>query len=478
MLDKIRNLLKHTVIYGLGNFISRGITFFLLPLLTNSMSPAEYGKLAIIQTFIGLAEVFFTAGMRPSILRYSNKEAVTREAAFSGGLIWILIASIIGFAALKIFQSFFALQSGVESNLIYNYMIAILILDALSIPAYAFLQIAGKPLYYTLLKISNVILYFAGCVYLVVLKKEASVDSVMTANIVASGSLLLFCLPLFFQNFRFRLPPNVLMPMLRFGAPYIPNVLFVVVMDLMNRILIGRMLGLEAVGYFTAAMKLAMMMNLIVLAFQTAWQPFFLSHLKDPKGSELFARVFTYYLFATLSVFLMIGIFYPQIASLGFHGFMLIGRQYHSGLSIIPIVLMAYLFCGIYSNFIVGIYAKEKTLIIPLITCVGAIVNVSANFLLIPRFGLTGAAVATLLSYLTITIILYPISQRLFQIHYEWARIFKLFIATGLVFGATHLTDSVSIKMAMCFFFPILLFGLKTFSADELRQLKQRFPWR
>ncbi len=187
MLEKIRGLFRNTVIYGMGNFISRGITFLLLPLLTNCMTPAEYGKLAIIQTFIGLAEVFFTAGMRQSVLRYSAKDKFSREEAFSGGLFWIMTASLAGSALLIAFRPFFLSLSGLDSPVIYRYMIFILVLDALSIPPYALLQITQKAVFYALLKVVNVSIYFGRCVYLCVMKKQANVDAVLTANIAASA---------------------------------------------------------------------------------------------------------------------------------------------------------------------------------------------------------------------------------------------------------------------------------------------------
>lgn len=472
MQGKIQGLFKNTVIYGMGNFVSRGITFLLLPLLTNSMSPAEYGKLSIIQTFIGLAEVFFAVGMRQSILRYSAKDKFTREEAFSGGVFWIIMASVVGSAVLMVFRPFFEGVSGLHSSIIYRYMIFILILDALSIPPYAVLQMAGRPLYYALLKVANVSVYFGGCFYLVFLKGQADVDAVLTANIAASAVLILLCLPVFLKHARFKLPWGLLKPMLRFGAPYIPNVVFVVTMDLINRVFIGRMLGLEAAGYFTAAIKLALIMYLVVYAFQTAWQPFFLSHLNDPHGGRLFARVFTYYLLATCAVFLFIGVFYREIASLHFRGFMLIGSEYHSGLNIIPIVLLAYAFCGMYSNFIVGIYAREKSYIIPLITFVGAAVNVAANFLLIPVLKLTGAALATLLSYIVITVILYPVSQRLYAVHYEWKRIIRIAACTAGVFACAALFQGLAARIAAVAAFLPLLVLTGSFEREEIEKLK------
>jgi O-antigen/teichoic acid export membrane protein len=472
MLRQIKSLFTQTAIYGIGNILARGISFLLVPLLTNAISPAEFGKLGVVQTFIGLAEVFFMCGMRQSILRYSPDERYSREKAFSAGLFWIALSCLLWFTVLKLLAGPLNAAIGLNAPAVYDYMLVILILDAIAIAPYTYLQSAQKPVRFVALKVLHVTIYFGGCIYFVVFRKQADVEAVMIANIWASLTLVALGLPIIFANLRRDVPGHLLKRMLQFGLPYIPNIIFVVIIDLIGRILIARFLDLDAAGYYNAASKMAMLMFLVVYAFQIAWQPFFLSHLKDSRAPALFARVFTYYGFVTTCLFLVLGLFYREIAALSVGGYSLIGESYRQGLYVIPVILLAYIFCGAYSNFIVGIYAKEKTYYVPFITFAGAVLNIAANVLLLPRIGIMGAAVATLLSYAVMAVILYPVSRRLFAVPYEWTRIIKLALAGAAVFWAAQMPGHAGLRLLIMLGFVPLLFVLRFFEKDELEKFR------
>ncbi|MFH0920080.1 MAG: oligosaccharide flippase family protein [Fibrobacterota bacterium] len=474
MAGQIGKLLTHTMVYGLGNFISKGLMFLLMPLLTNTISPDEYGKFGIAQTFIGLAEVFFMVGMRQAILRYRVKEGCSPEEVFSAGMHWIFIACAVFTAALVLLRGPVDRLLTLDSPAIFRSMLFILVLDAMAVGPFAWLQSTQRSHYYVGLRLAHVAVYFTFCFYFIILKKQTGVNAVLLANIGASTVQLLFCIPVFLKNLRFTLNRGLMQRMIAFGLPYIPNVVFVIVIDLIDRILLARLMDHEAVGQYSAACKLAAVMFLAVSAFQTAWQPFFLSHLKSgDTGSRLFSRVLTYYFLVTALIFISMGLFYPEIASFSVGGFSVIGAGYRQGLAVIPVILLAYVFCGIYTNFIVGIYAKEKTIYIPFITFVGAFLNVSVNFIAIPRFGIMGAALTTLLSYAAIAALLYPISMRLFYIRYEWGRILKITLITGALFLAGTIAGNVWIKLILALSFLPMLYLARFFNDEEKARVRK-----
>ncbi|MBL8029206.1 MAG: oligosaccharide flippase family protein, partial [Fibrobacteres bacterium] len=130
MSGRISNLLSHTFIYGLGNLLSKGIMFLMVPILTNTMVPDEFGKLNIVQPFIGFAEVFFMLGMRQAILRYAVKHEYTRSEVFTAGVNWISVATLISLTILILFSTFFNSFSKINNMEIYRNMMIILVLDA------------------------------------------------------------------------------------------------------------------------------------------------------------------------------------------------------------------------------------------------------------------------------------------------------------------------------------------------------------
>jgi O-antigen/teichoic acid export membrane protein len=157
----------------------------------------------------------------------------------------------------------------------------------------------------------------------------------------------------------------------------------------------------------------------------------------------LFSRIFTYFMLIALVAFLLLSFFLPYVLSTPVFGRRLLRADYLSGMNIIPVVLFAYVFQGMYTNFIAGIYIKERNKTLPFITGLGALVNVVVNLLLIPPLGIMGAALATLAAYIAMAIAIYIPSQRAYPIQYEWGRIGLLAAVIGVAFVAERILIGV-----------------------------------
>jgi len=155
----------------------------------------------------------------------------------------------------------------------------------------------------------------------------------------------------------------------------------------------------STVGIYQANYRLGIFMMLIVSMYDYAWRPFFLTHAKDPDAKQLYSRILTYFTLFSSIVVLVVSLYVDDIVKIHvFHRF-IINPAYWSGLGIVPIILLGYLFNGLYVNFMAGIYIEKKTSHLPYITGIGAAINVVVNFLLIPKFGMFGAAWATFFAY-------------------------------------------------------------------------------
>ncbi|MBL8029137.1 MAG: polysaccharide biosynthesis C-terminal domain-containing protein, partial [Fibrobacteres bacterium] len=345
-------------------------------------------------------------------------------------------------------------------------------LDAFANAPFAELQSEHRSGYYMGLRLTHVVFYFGISVYSILIKKRTDVNAILEANIVASACQILAGLPVYLRLYKFHIHKKLMGGMIKFGLPYVPNLVFVIAIDLVDRILISRWLNMAETGYYSAAYKFANLMYMLVTAFLTAWQPFFLSNLKSEGGPNLFARVMTYYTLTTALIFLFMGLFYNEIAALSFGGFTLIGPAFRSGLTVVPILLLAYAFCGAYYNMIVGIYAKEKTWVIPIVTLFGAVLNVGLNFYAIPNYGIKGAAVVTLISYAGMTLLLYPISMKLYFIKYEWNRILHVVFIAALLYIPSLFIKSFIYKSAAFILFLPLLYVTRFFLSEESGKVK------
>jgi O-antigen/teichoic acid export membrane protein len=262
----------------------------------------------------------------------------------------------------------------------------------------------------------------------------------------------------------------------------VPSGLAVIVMDQIGRFFLDRMVGEEATGIFSAGYKLGMFMGLVVAAFRFAWHPFFLSTSKQDDAPGIFARVLTYFIGVTGFFFLVISFFIEEIVHFQIAGAGILGEDFIAGTVIVPIIMLAYIGFGVYANFVVGIYLKRKTIYLPFVTCVGALVVVLVNLILIPRYGIMGAAWATFLAYYAMAATLYFVSRRLYYIPYEIGRIMKLILVYAVLFflGYNVLADaSILYRLFLLVSVYPLLRVIGFFHADEksaIRRFVRRVP--
>jgi O-antigen/teichoic acid export membrane protein len=206
--------------------------------------------------------------------------------------------------------------------------------------------------------------------------------------------------------------------------------------------------------------------------FDFAWRPFLLQHAGDDDARPLFARVMTYFVLIATGVFLILSFTLADVVRWPlFGGHSIIDPRFWEGMDIIPVILLAYVFLGIYNNLIAGIYIEKKTGKLPLVTFTAAGLHVVANYLLIPPFGLMGAAFATLVSYVVMAGMMYIIVQRFYPVHYEIVRLGKIALAAaivyaGSVFAGTGMT-ALLIKVGLLPVFVVLLYLMRFFEPGE-----------
>jgi O-antigen/teichoic acid export membrane protein len=155
----------------------------------------------------------------------------------------------------------------------------------------------------------------------------------------------------------------------------------------------------------------------------------------------------------------------------------IIHPDYWGGLSIVPVVLLAYMFLGIYNNLVAGVYIEKKTQRLPAITLAGALVNIAANFLLIPIMGMMGGAVATLLAYAAMALVLYLDVRKFYPVRYEWRRIAHLALVAGVTYLFFCLVDAgpyhIAWKFLLLLFFCITLYVTRFFVPEEMVALRR-----
>ncbi len=456
--SRIRTLASETAVYGISSVAGRLINFLLFPFYSNIFAPETWGIASVIYASFIFFNIVFQYGMEAAYLKFASEgEAEEKHSVFSTGLISLASTSAVLVALLLLTRQPIGnlLSVPTSATYLFFYVAAILFVDTLNVVPFAELRLSNRPWTFAGIKIVNVVINVALNLYLI-LVVGLGIEAIFIANLCASLSSTLLLSPTIFSWLRPRFDTGLWHKMLAFGLPFIPGGLGYAVADRINVVFLGKMdpdkitslyghatdlsslsdesLGTFVLGVFGGAAKFGVFMALVVQMFRYAWQPFFLQHAKDDDARALFSRVFTLFVAGGLFVFLAVSFFTREIASLPLPGDRyLIAPRYWVGLGIVPVILMGYLFQGLYYNFSVGPYIEKKTRYFAHCAIAGAIVAVAINALFVPQYGMIAAAWATTAAYGTMAGVLFFLSKRFYPIAYDWGHVSALAIlAIGL----------------------------------------------
>ncbi len=420
MLDKIKILSKQTLIYGTSTIVGRFLNFILVPFYTNVFPPSEYGVVAVVFAYIAFLNIVYSFGFEAGYFRFaSSNEIGGQKQNFTHPFFLITVNSFIISGVILIFHSSISALIGVKDESIVIYSAFILFFDALALIPFAFLRLKSKAKVFASIKLVNILVNVTLNLVLILVYKMG-LEAVFISNLVASIVTVLLLLPYIVKNISFSYHKQLFNELWKFSIPYLPAALASMVVQTINILIMRFLVDVKTVGIYNANYKLGIFMMLIVSMFEYAWRPFFLNNAKDPNAKALFSKILTIFTGGASIVLIMLTFTIQDIIKipLPYKGY-IIGPQYWQGVIIVPIVLFAYLFLGIYTNLIAGIYIEKKTKYLPLITGLGAVLNIVTCFLLIPVWGITGSAISTLVSYVAMASYMYVVSQKFYPVKYE-----------------------------------------------------------
>ncbi len=459
MREQLKSLSQDTLIYGASTVIGRFLNFLLVPFYVNVLrNAAEYGISTSLYTYLSFFMIVYTLGLESAYFRYASKGDQEKRSAteegdlFSAPFLAILIfggllsLGVILAAPMLAGPIFHDPHADITAMLpmlisILRYGAWIVLFDSLAAIPFALLRLERKAKFFATLKLLNILVTLV-LNFVFILGFHWGVAGIFRANLFASAFTLAMLIPTIARHFRPRLNREVLRKLVPFGLTNVPANLSAMMVQVIDRPLVQNILGLAVLGIYQANYRLGFVMMVFVSLFEYAWRPFFLRQAKtdDTRARHLFSRVFTYFMMIALTAFLGLSFALPYLVSTPiYHGRRLLKPEYLTGMSIIPVVLFAYIFQGMYTNFIAGIYIKEHNKVLPFITGLGALVNIVSNIVLIPRMGIMGAALATLFAYMAMAGSLYVQAQKVYPIPYDWTRVGTVAGIVGVGYGAERI---------------------------------------
>ena len=478
MFSQIKRLGADTAIYGISTIVGRFLTFLLVPFYTNVLTTSQYGIVANVYSYLAFLNVIYNYGMESAYFRYaSGLEGGDAKEKFSTPFISIAISSIL-FSGLIIAFAVPLTHVFLIGESLYRilyYSAGILFFDALVIVPFASLRLASRPKLFATLKIINIASNVAfNIVSLLWLKW--GVEGIFISGLASSVLTFVLMIPHIVRSSSWKFSGTLYSALLKFGLPYVPVGLSGMVLQVIDRPMLKAFTNDSNVGIYQANYRLGIFMNLVTSMFDYAWKPFFLSHANDDNAKTLFARVLTYFLLVMSGIFLVLSFFISDMVQIRIFGRHIIHPDYWSGLGVVPVVLLAYIFGGISIHFNAGIFIEKKTAYLLPTSILAAVSNIVANYFLIPKYGIMGAAYATLIAYALSAFVMYFIVQKFYRIEYEFGRIVKLALSVALVYfleiGIVHYGfASLSLRIGLICFWPVVLFLFRFFNAGELSRI-------
>lgn len=481
MLNKLKELTKDTAIYGISTMVGRFLNFILVPFFTNIFNPDEYGYVMLLYAYIGLFNIIYIYGLDSAFLKYAAfKDIGDEKDNFSTPYLSILLTSVL-FTLLIILlkdQIGQAINIPVRFNYLIIYSVLIIFFDSNASIPFLKLRLERKAKFFSFLKVLNISINIAVN-FILILKYKFGIEAIFISNLIASVLTLIFLLPTIIKNFRPKIHTLLYKRLLKFGIPYLPAGLAVMIVQVIDVPILQALTDVDTVGIYKANYKLGIFMMLFVSMFQYAWQPFFLNNAKEENAKEIFSKVLTYFTVVGSLLLVVLSLFISDIVKINFAGFYLLGEKYWSGISIVPIILLGYFFNGLYVVFSAGIYIEEKSIFAPIVTGLGALVNVVVNYTLIPSLNIIGAALATLASYVVMSAGYYLVTQKYYHIHYEYGKIIKMFfalmiIAILLYSFLLNIDDSFLYKLIIVLAYPLYILFF-VFDKKEIQFIKNNF---
>lgn len=489
-MNSFKKLAGDTAIYGVSSIVGRFLNWWLMPLYVSLFSPDVYGIVTNLYSYVAFFMVLLTYGMETGYFRFASNSK-DPEKVYSTSLISLFSTSLLFIALILLFKQNIANAIQYEKHQEYLVWLAIILaIDATTAVPFARLRLNSRPIKFASIKLINI-----GCnigfnlFFLVLCPKvlNANPDSflsniynenigvgyVFISNLLASLSTLFLLLPDMLK-ISFHFDKALLKSMLKYSSPILVVGLAGIANQHIDKILIPFLIPeeqgpMEQLGIYGAGVKIAVLMNMFIQAFRYAFEPFFFSKAKGRDDKNMHANIMKYFVVFCLFIFLGMVLYIDVIKLL------IVNEDYHKGFSVVPLILMANLFLGIYYVLSMWYKLTDKTKYGAYISLSGSFITIVLNFILIPVYGYFGSAVAVLISFFLMMVSSYLLGKKHYPIPYNVKRIGVYFLMAVCFYICSFITTNYSVILKYILHTTFMVLFALTVIRLEKNELKGLF---
>ena len=470
MFERLRELARHSVIYGLGSVVSRILALLLLPLYTRYLQPSDYGK---IETLIALSAVVIalvSSAMKTAFFRFyfdspeERDRLVVVRTAFWYTMTAATVCLVLGVGfAPDISQALFgatgsadlvrAAAVGLWAAMNYEQLTSLFRVEQRSVP-------------FVIASLVNIFITIGATLVLVVGLDEGALG-VIVGNFI--GTLVVYLALLGYRRTQLGLQfdRGLFRRMTHFGLPLVPSALALWALNFSDRFFLVKLSGPSEVGLYSIGVRIASAMVLLLTAFRLAWPAFAYSIEDDREAKRTYSFVLTYLLFISCWLALALGLLSPWLVRL------LTTPAFYAASEVVAVLAFAAAAFGGYIVIVIAIGRSRRTQFNWVVTGLAAALNIGLNLILIPPYGMMGAAVATAAAYSVMFVGIAWWAQRVYPVPYQWRRVATLgAVAVGLTVLGKALDVPLAIVVILILVYPLLLAALGFYLPAERARLR------
>ena len=453
----IKSLFKDTAIYGVSSIVGRFINWCLVPMYTYCFTDAEYGVVTHIYAYVALVLTILTYGMETGFFRFANHDRWQKPGqVYTTTLTSIGVSSVLFIIAGYLLSADIAewLECCAHPSFIWMMVIAVGVDAYTSIP-FAYLRYRKRPVRFATLKLINISLNIGLNLFFILLcpviwqkapqwiewfyDPSFGIGYIFMANLISSLTVLLLLVPeIVAEGYSFS--PRLLKEMLRYSFPLLVLGIAGIMNQTIDKILYPMLIpdkaeAMAGLGVYSANYKIAIVMVMFIQAFRFAYEPFIFAQNRQRDNAKGYAAAMNWFVILSLLMFLGVMYFLPVLKYF-------VSPKYFAGLRVVPIIMLAELFFGIFFNLSVWYKITDRTIWGTWFSLIGLAVTLALNIIFVPRFGYMACAWAAFCCYGVMMLASYLVGRRKYPIGYDIRRILLYFAAAMALWGAAYLVTT------------------------------------
>ena len=466
---QLSRLGKQSTIYGLGGLVSRILAVLLLPLYTRYLTTGDYGEIETLVALVTVLTIVLRCGISPAFFRFyfDSDDHDTRRLVLRTSFWFTMGMATLGLVAVV------ALAAPISEWLFGNPDAANLVrASAVALWAQmnyeqmtALFRVEERPVSFVVVSLTNVVLTIAGTLLLVVVLDKGPLG-VIVGNF--TGTLIVYLALLGYrrEQLGLQLDRGLLRRMNHFGMPLVPSALLLWVTNFSDRFFLVKLTDTSEVGLYSVGVRVASAMVLLLTAFRTAWPAFAYSIKSDEEARNTYAWVLTYLVVLTTWIATALTLLSPWLVA------WLTTPEFASASRVVGPLAFAAVSFGGFIVISIGIGRARRTQFTWVVTGIAAVVNVTLNLVLIPRYGMMGAAIATVAAYTVMFAGMAWWAQRIFPCPYQWRRVLTA-AAAGIALASLGkvVGGGLPVCAVLILAYPLALLPLGFYLPAERRRL-------